>query len=138
MQTYEEYRYDATFWTSFLDKIGFASAISSELDCIRLALFLPLLLKFFLSSIQNCCKRVRYFLEQRDDPVAQFDCPLHDEIDHDAEDDDEYRRPRGFPIDFMDNCFVIVDVTRDEPEVSDVAAVEDIDDVTNEERYRSE
>lgn len=49
MQTYEEYRYDATFGTSFLDKIGFASAISSELDCIRLALFLPLLLKFFLS-----------------------------------------------------------------------------------------
>ena len=38
----------------------------------------------------------------------------------------------------MDNCFVIVDVTRDEPEVSDVAAVEDIDDVTNEERYRTE
>ena len=49
MQTYEEYRYDATFWTSFLDKIGFVSAISSELDCIRPALFLPLLLKFFLS-----------------------------------------------------------------------------------------
>ena len=49
MQTYEEYRDDATFWTSFLDKIGFASAISSELDCIRPALFLPLLLKFFLS-----------------------------------------------------------------------------------------
>ena len=49
MQTYEEYRYDATFWTSFLDKIGFASAISSELDCIRLALFLLLLLKLFLS-----------------------------------------------------------------------------------------
>ena len=135
MQTYEEYRYDATFWTSFLDKIGFASAISSELDCIRLALFLPLLLKFFLSSIQNCCKRARYFSEQRDDPVAQFDCPLHDEIDQDAEDDDEYRRPRGFPIDFMDDCLVIIDVTGDESEVSNVAAVEDIDDVANEERY---
>lgn len=35
----------------FLDKIGFASAISSELDCIWLALFLPLLLKFLLSCV---------------------------------------------------------------------------------------
>ena len=34
-----------------MDKIGFASAISSELDCIRLALFLPLLLKFLLSCV---------------------------------------------------------------------------------------
>lgn len=51
LQTYEEYRFDATFWTSFLDKTGFASAISSELDYIRLALFLPLLLKFLLSCV---------------------------------------------------------------------------------------
>ena len=38
----------------------------------------------------------------------------------------------------MDDRLVIVDVAGNESEVSDVAAVEHIDDVANEERYRTE
>ena len=74
-----------------------------------------------------------FFLEHRDDPVAQCDGPLHDKEDEDAENDDEDSGPGCLAVDLMDDCLVIVDNAKDKLQIGNAATIEDVDEVADEE-----